>query len=102
MRKAEFAPSSPTENIQQSSELTPCIEPRVLVDVLHMDILTSGLLQNAALARRAGPLGAVCIPHNWGSQVGGLIGLQLAKEVQTVPVAEDDRSTCDVLIPDGT
>ena len=56
------------ENVRQSSELAAYIEPKVLVDVLQMDIRTCGLLENAALARRAGPLGAVCIPHNWGSQ----------------------------------
>jgi L-alanine-DL-glutamate epimerase-like enolase superfamily enzyme len=89
------------ENVRQSSELTPYLEPKVLVDVLQMDIRTCGLVENAALARRAGPRGAVCIPHNWGSQVGGLMGLQLAKAVAAVPAAEDDRSTCDVLIADG-
>jgi L-alanine-DL-glutamate epimerase-like enolase superfamily enzyme len=66
-----------------------------------MDIRTCGLLENASLARRAGPRGAVCIPHNWGSHVGGLMGLHLAKAVKSVPAAEDDRSTCDVLIAQG-
>ena len=89
------------ENVRQSSELTAYLEPKVLVDVLQMDIRTCGLLENAALARRAGPLGAVCIPHNWGSHVGGLMGLQLAKAMNAVPAAEDDRSTCDVLIAEG-
>jgi L-alanine-DL-glutamate epimerase-like enolase superfamily enzyme len=89
------------ESARQASELTPYIEPNVLVDVLQMDIRTCGMLENAGLARRAGPLGAVCVPHNWGSQVGGLMGLQLAKAVAAVPLAEDDRSTCDVLIADG-
>jgi D-galactarolactone cycloisomerase len=89
------------ESARQISELLPYIEPKVLVDVLQMDIRTCGLLENAALARRAGPLGAVSIPHNWGSQAGGLMGLQLAKAVKAVAAAEDDRSTCDVLIPDG-
>jgi L-alanine-DL-glutamate epimerase-like enolase superfamily enzyme len=89
------------ENVRRASELTPYIEPKVLVDVLQMDIRTCGLLENAALARRAGPLGAVCVPHNWGSQLGGLMGLQLAKAMKAVPAAEDDRSTCDVLIPEG-
>lgn len=89
------------ENVRQSSELTAYTEPKVLVDVLQMDIRTCGLLENAALARRAGPLGAVCIPHNWGSQVGGLMGLHLSKAVKAVPAAEDDRSTCDVVIAEG-
>jgi L-alanine-DL-glutamate epimerase-like enolase superfamily enzyme len=89
------------ENVRQSSELAAYIEPNVLVDVLQMDIRTCGMLENAALARRAGPLGAVCIPHNWGSQVGGLMGLHLAKAVKPVAAAEDDRSTCDVLIVHG-
>jgi D-galactarolactone cycloisomerase len=89
------------ENVRQSSELTAYIEPKVLVDVLQMDIRTCGLLENAALARRAGPVGAVCIPHNWGSEVGGLMGLHLSKAVKAVPAAEDDRSTCDALIAEG-
>jgi D-galactarolactone cycloisomerase len=89
------------ENVRQSSELTAYIQPKLLVDVLQMDIRTCGLLENAALARRAGPLGAVCIPHNWGSAVGGFMGLHLAKAVKAVPAAEDDRSTCDVLIAEG-
>jgi L-alanine-DL-glutamate epimerase-like enolase superfamily enzyme len=89
------------ESARAIPDLVPFIEPKVLVDVLQMDIRTCGLLENAALARRAGPLGAVCVPHNWGSQLGGLMGLQLAKAVPAVAAAEDDRSTCDVLIPDG-
>jgi L-alanine-DL-glutamate epimerase-like enolase superfamily enzyme len=89
------------ESVRQASELTPYIEPEVLVDVLQMDIRTCGLLENAALAHRAGPLGAVCVPHNWGSQVGALMALQVAKAVTAIPLAEDDRSTCDVVVADG-
>jgi L-alanine-DL-glutamate epimerase-like enolase superfamily enzyme len=89
------------ESARQSGEMIPYIEPKVLVDVLQLDIRGCGFLENAALARRAGPLGAVCVPHNWGSQLGGLMGLQLGKAVKFVPAAEDDRSTCDVLIPEG-
>jgi L-alanine-DL-glutamate epimerase-like enolase superfamily enzyme len=89
------------ENVRQSSELAAYLEPKVLVDVLQMDIRTCGLLENASLARRAGPLGAISIPHNWGSQVGGLMGLHLSKAVKEVPAAEDDRSTCDVVTAEG-
>lgn len=89
------------ESARGISELLPYIEPKVLVDVLQMDIRGCGLLENAALARRAEPKGAIAVPHNWGSQLGGLMGLQLAKAVKAVPAAEDDRSTCDVLLPDG-
>ena len=89
------------ESARGIPELLPYLEPKVLVDVLQMDIRGCGLLENAALARRAEPKGAVCVPHNWGSQLGGLMGLQLAKAVKGVPAAEDDRSTCDVLVPDG-
>ena len=35
------------------------------------------------------------------SQIGVAMGLQLAKAVKAVPMAEDDRSTCDVLVAEG-
>ncbi len=89
------------ESARRIEDLLPFIEPKVLVDVLQMDIRTCGLLENVSIAHRAAPLGANCIPHNWGSQLGVLMGLQVAKAVQPIPGAEDDRSTCDVLIPDG-
>jgi L-alanine-DL-glutamate epimerase-like enolase superfamily enzyme len=102
MRKADLQTLiADGESARQIEDLLPFLEPKVLVDVLQMDIRTCGLLENASLARRAGPLGAMCIPHNWGSQLGVLMGLQIAKAVRAVPAAEDDRSTCDVLIPDG-
>jgi len=41
------------------------------------------------------------VPHNWGSQVGLFMGLHLAKAVRGVTAAEDDRSTCDVIVADG-
>jgi L-alanine-DL-glutamate epimerase-like enolase superfamily enzyme len=53
------------------------------------------------VARMGEPAGAVSIPHNWGSQIGGLMGLQLAKAVSNVTAAEDDRSTCDLIIAEG-
>ena len=41
------------------------------------------------------------MPHNWGSQVGVLMALQMAKAVKNIPGVEDDRSTCDVFTTEG-
>ena len=58
--------------------------------------------QSAAIvARMAERVGATSIPHNWGSQIGGYMGLHLAKAMAAVTAAEDDRSTCDVIIAEG-
>jgi D-galactarolactone cycloisomerase len=102
MRKAGIATLiADGENARRAEDLLPYLAPRVLVNVLQMDIRTCGVVEHLLLANRAGPLGAVCVPHNWGSQLGGLMSLHVAKAVRAVPAAEDDRSTCDVLIPDG-
>jgi L-alanine-DL-glutamate epimerase-like enolase superfamily enzyme len=71
------------------------------MDVLQLDTRSGGFLANREIARRGDAAGAVTIPHNWGSQIGHLTGLHLAKAVKTVPWAEDDRSTCDVIVPAG-
>jgi L-alanine-DL-glutamate epimerase-like enolase superfamily enzyme len=77
------------------------LKPRRLVDVLQLDIRQGGFLDNMELARLGAEAGAITVPHNWASHVGLLMGLHLAKAVKSVPAAEDDRSTCDVLATDG-
>ena len=53
------------------------------------------------MARIGRPAGALCVPHNWGSQIGLFMGLHIAKAVDTVIAAEDDRSTCGAIIAEG-
>jgi len=85
------------ENLTRAVEFEPFLKPNRLVDVMQLDIRTSGLLGNLEAARLGRPAGAACIPHNWGSQVGLFMALHLAKAVENVPMVEDDRSTHDVI-----
>jgi L-alanine-DL-glutamate epimerase-like enolase superfamily enzyme len=71
------------------------------MDVLQMDIRVGGFLGNLEMARMGEEVGALSVPHNWGSQVGLWMSLHLAKAVPSVIAAEDDRSTCDVLEAEG-
>jgi D-galactarolactone cycloisomerase len=89
------------ENLRHPNDFEPYLTPRRLMDVLQLDTRSGGFLANREIARRGEAVGAVTIPHNWGSQIGHLMGLHLAKAVKTVPWAEDDRSTCDVIVPTG-
>ena len=89
------------ESVRDVAEFEPYLKPARLVDVLQMDIRGGGFLDNVKMARMAEAAGAVAIPHNWGSQVGGLMGLHLSKAIRAVPGAEDDRSTCDVYVAEG-
>lgn len=89
------------ENESTLEAFVPYLKPKRLYDVVQMDIRRGGFVDNAALARMAAEVGAQCVPHNWGSQVGGLMGLHLSRAVKNVPGAEDDRSVCDVVIADG-
>lgn len=89
------------ENETEISAFLPYLRPRRLYDVVQMDIRRGGFLDNAELARVAAEAGAECVPHNWGSQIGGFMGLHLSRAVKSVPAAEDDRSICDVVIADG-
>ncbi|MGH9632349.1 MAG: enolase C-terminal domain-like protein, partial [Bryobacteraceae bacterium] len=89
------------ENEREIAAFLPYLKPRRLYDVVQMDIRTGGFLDNMALARIAQEAGAVSVPHNWGAQIGGFMGLHLAKAVRAVTAAEDDRSTCDVVIAEG-
>jgi len=90
------------ENFDQPDEFNPYLKPRRLIDVLQSDIRRCGFIDNLLVARNAEPVGGVLIPHNWGSQTGVLMALHMAKVVKNIPLAEDDRSTCDVFaIDDG-
>ncbi len=89
------------ESVRDIAAFEPYLKPKRLFDVLQMDIRTGGFIDNIAVARMAAEVGATSIPHNWGSQIGGYMGLHLAKAIAAVPAAEDDRSTCDVIIADG-
>lgn len=102
MEKAGIKPViAEGESVKDIAEFTPYLKPHRLFDVLQMDIRTGGLIDNIAVARMAEAAGAISIPHNWGSQIGGYMGLHLSKAVAAVPGAEDDRSTCDVIIAEG-
>ena len=89
------------ESVRDIAAFEPYLKPRRLFDVLQMDIRTGGFIDNIAVARMAESVGATSVPHNWGSQIGGYMGLHLAKAIAAVPAAEDDRSTCDVIAAEG-
>jgi D-galactarolactone cycloisomerase len=89
------------ENISDPEQFAPYLRPRRLMDALQMDIRRGGFLNNKRMAEMGELVGAISVPHNWGSQVGLYMGLHLAKAVKAVVAAEDDRSTCDVLEAEG-
>jgi L-alanine-DL-glutamate epimerase-like enolase superfamily enzyme len=89
------------ENEREIAAFEPYLKPKRLYDVVQMDIRTGGLVDNIVLARLAESAGAISVPHNWGSQIGCFMGLHLSKAVRAVSAAEDDRSTCDVVIAEG-
>ncbi len=66
-----------------------------------MDMRRGGFLDCLEMARPGEAAGAISVPHNWASQVGLFMSLHLAKAVKSVPAAEDDRSTCDVIVAEG-
>ncbi len=89
------------ENLTQVEPFRPYVQPKRIIDVLQMDIRRGGFVGNQELARLGAPVGAVTVPHNWGSRIGFLMALHFAKAVPNVIAAEDDRSTCDVIVEDG-
>lgn len=89
------------ENFREARQFDPYLKPRRLMDVLQLDIRQGGFIGCRDLALRGEASGALTVPHNWGSQIGGLMGLQIAKAVKSIIAAEDDRSTCDVILADG-
>lgn len=89
------------ENMTSVEPFRPYLRGTRLIDVLQLDIRRGGFLDTMELARLGAPLGAVVVPHNWGSQVGLFMGLHLAKAVAGATAAEDDRSTCDAVTAEG-
>lgn len=89
------------ENFRAPAQFDPYLAPRRLMDVLQLDIRTGGFLSNVDVSRRGERAGAVAIPHNWGSHLGFLMALHISKAIRTIPAAEDDRSTYDVIAADG-
>jgi L-alanine-DL-glutamate epimerase-like enolase superfamily enzyme len=91
-------PLAAGEHMSDIRAFEPYLKPARLMDVLQLDIRQGGFLDNARLAKMAEEAGAVTVPHNWASQIGIIMGVQLSRAVKAVPMAESDRSTCDVLI----
>jgi len=89
------------ENMTSVAPFRPYLGATRLIDVLQLDIRRGGFLDTLELARLGAPLGAVIVPHNWGSQVGLFMALHVAKAVPNAIAAEDDRSTCDVIAAHG-
>jgi L-alanine-DL-glutamate epimerase-like enolase superfamily enzyme len=89
------------ENIDQTAQFDSYLKPRRLMDVLQPDIRHLGFLDILEVVRKAEPVGAIVMPHNWASQIGFLMALQMAKAVKSIPGAENDRSTCDVFTTEG-
>ena len=89
------------ESVSDPEAFGPYLKPERLIDVLQMDIRRGGFLANLAMARMGEAAGAISVPHNWASQVGLFMGLHLAKAVKSVTAAEDDRSTCDLILAEG-
>jgi D-galactarolactone cycloisomerase len=89
------------ENLDQSAQFDPYLRPRRLMDVLQPDIRHLGFLDILEVVRKAEPVGAMVMPHNWGSHIGFLMTLHMAKAVKSIPAAEDDRSTCNVFTTEG-
>jgi L-alanine-DL-glutamate epimerase-like enolase superfamily enzyme len=71
------------------------------MDVLQLDIRSGGVLKCREAGRMAEAAGGIAKPHNWASQSGVLMALHLARACPGVTGVEDDRSICDVLVPDG-
>lgn len=89
------------ESVSDVRAFEPFLRPKRLMDVLQLDIRTGGFVDNVKAAEMAKSAGGVSVPHNWGSAVGGLMGLQISKAVGAIPAAEDDRSTCDAIVAEG-
>ena len=102
MRKAEIhTPIADGENMRAAQDFRPYLEPERLFDVMQLDIRTGGILECRAMSKMGEPHGAQAVPHNWGSQVGLLMSLHLAKTQNNIMGAEDDRSTCAALKVSG-
>lgn len=94
-------PIADGENMRSAAEFREYIQPERLFDVMQLDIRTGGILDCREMSRMGEPHGAAAVPHNWGSQVGLLMSLHLAKTQKNIIGAEDDRSTCPALTVRG-
>ncbi len=102
MRSAGInTPIADGENMKSAAEFEPYIQPERLFDVMQLDIRTGGILDCRKMSMMGEPHGAQAVPHNWGSQVGLLMSLHLAKTQMNIVGAEDDRSTCPALVVRG-
>ena len=102
MRRAGIkTPIADGENMRSAAEFEPYIQPERLFDMLQLDIRTGGILDCRTMSVMGEPHGARAVPHNWGSQVGLLMSLHLAKTQTNIVAAEDDRSTCPALVVKG-
>ena len=94
-------PIADGENMRSAEDFRPWVEPERLFDFMQLDIRTGGILECREMSRIGEPRGAKAVPHNWGSQVGLLMSLHLAKTQENIVAAEDDRSTCPALVAKG-
>lgn len=94
-------PIADGENMRSASDFQPYIQPERLFDVMQLDIRTGGILDCREMSRMGEPHGAAAVPHNWGSQIGLLMSLHLAKTQANTIAAEDDRSSCPALTARG-
>ncbi len=94
-------PIADGESLRSAADFREYIEPERLIDVMQLDIRTGGILDCREMSAMGEPRGAAAVPHNWGSQVGLLMSLHLARTQQNVVAAEDDRSSCPALEAKG-
>ena len=94
-------PIADGENMRSAEDFRPWVEPERLFDYMQLDIRTGGILECREMSVIGEPHGAKAVPHNWGSQVGLLMSLHLAKTQENIVAAEDDRSTCPALVVKG-
>ncbi len=94
-------PIADGENMRSATDFQPFVQPERLFDVMQLDIRTGGILDCREMSMMGEPHGAAAVPHNWGSQVGLLMSLHLAKTQENTIAAEDDRSSCPALTVRG-
>ena len=94
-------PIADGENMRSAEDFRPWVDPERLFDYMQLDIRRGGILECREMSAIGEPHGAKAVPHNWGSQVGLLMSLHLAKTQENIVAAEDDRSTCPALVVKG-
>ncbi|GMU21080.1 MAG: racemase [Phycisphaerae bacterium] len=71
------------------------------VDVLQGDIIVFGFEGVAEYAAAGHPHGIRVAPHNWGSNIGYHMQLQVGRALPNFYMAEEDPMTSDLLIAEG-